>query len=246
MRCAKKSGVVPILAACALLSLVGLVLAGWCRAASDVGSGPPSQGSDDLRDRIRAKMKEPYRFAEWGGKVKRPGLVGALDLDPNDFADLLGVDPAPVPRLAKEELQLRARRPNESAHIRGQIYRSESALAAHLAILDYFGACSAMPPVFKRVTQGPLADVGDVCFVPVRDWIPKGQDAPVLGIVAFARNNVYVSLHQHVEGKQAPWDLVALAKRIDARLLDALPKEEAGTPQPASGGETPKPPPSGG
>jgi hypothetical protein len=128
-----------------------------------------------------------------------------------------------------ERVSLNLKREGGPGHasISISISRLESPSAAKEAMVSYWAVCSAPLPMFKQAEERPLSEVGDVCYVPTREWVPEEGTEPVLKMVMFCRNNVYVRLGQSVRGTQQPWDLAPIAKRIDDRLVASLPEEKA-------------------
>ena len=167
------------------------------------------------------KWKVSYAFEQWGGKTKLAGLVPALKFDAQTFANL---GAATVIHVNTRQFGATIRRDAETPVLEVSIIRLESALAVHEAIIRDLSGEVEPPPTYQRQTAAELAQVGDVCFVPIRKWVPKGTDKPVHRRLLFARNNIYVTLGQWEEGKKTYWDLGAVAGQIDKLLLDWLSK----------------------
>jgi hypothetical protein len=205
-----------------------------------------TQSTEEVLKNERDRVKEVYRFAEWAGKVKKSGLIEALVIDPAILGNLGKVQVLTPANARSTNLGLILRGPEDHPILLVAVLRLESPLAAHELLVSDIAGSTAPQPSSKRVRQGPEAEIGDVCFLPNGKWRPKGNDTPVLGLLTFSRNNVYVRLDQREEGKAEYWDLLEIAKRIDQRLLEALPKEEAKPPaaekaKESSGGAPPAP-----
>jgi len=193
---------------------------------AEKSTAPKADGEErpkSLLERDLDRLKAIYAYSEWAGKTKMEGLVAALKFDAQTFADL-GAVQAIEGKENRFSILIRRDAKTLDLELRVEVSRMESALAVHEDIMHYFALCSRLPPVYKRPTEGELVQVGDVCFVPNFEWVPKGSDKPILGVVLFARNNVLIRVNQWGEGKQTYWDMAAIAKRIDKQVVEWLPK----------------------
>jgi hypothetical protein len=174
--------------------------------------GKENDKAKDLLQEHANRIKKVYDFNAWAGKVKivnkridklEPNFLDAFSEKTKIYTDKktgLGVDI--------------------------DIGIKEDAMAAHAGIINFFAVCAAPPPVYKRADpndpNNPL-NIGDVCFYPIRPWIPKKCGKPVLRSLIFCRNNVLVLLRNFdgEDEKEYP-NLREIALFIDRKLLDSL------------------------
>jgi hypothetical protein len=156
-----------------------------------------------------------YKFETWKDVVKRPGLVPALRFKPEDFADLGAVKFLPPEEWWKDAVQFNILGPDKKVAGRVLVHRDESVRLAHRGILGVL-SLYAVPVDYVQPTEGPLAGVGDVCFVPGAKGAAAAKAAGVPAEVLFSRNNVFVQISlQDADGAR----LAALARKIDEALL---------------------------
>lgn len=166
-----------------------------------------------------ARIKEFYKFSEWGGTVKIPG--NNLSKLPIAAADFRGYGRTKIITAERE------RDKHLSVEILGSgveidLRLHESALAAHEAMMRRFTVCSAPLSFYRKAEQESPMDIGDVCFFHTRSQPPAGAlkvaDRMFLRSVRFARSNVGVRIRKNaVEGSKY-LDIVELAKFIDAKI----------------------------
>lgn len=229
---------------------VAILAWGWtcsrAETAEDAANAPQAESAPAHKAERLTRFRQIYEFEKWGGKVKRPGFVAALNLREEMF-DGQGKARVLMPQDNRSDrFGILLLGDEKTANAVVSVSRFDAPLAAHESLMEYFTfCCTAPPPVFTRVTDGPAAEIGDVCFVPTGKWRPaEGRDA-VLATLLFTRNNVYVRLDQRQGGKERYHDLVDLARRIDERLLEALTPEEPKPPDaktPSSPSATDQPP----
>jgi hypothetical protein len=95
---------------------------------------------------------------------------------------------------------------------------------AHFDIIKFLSLSAFPGPVAKRVNPNDPNDplnVGDVCFVPIRPWIPGKSEKPVIRDLVFCRNNVCVVLRNSGDETRKSYpDLAKIALLIDRRLKE--------------------------
>ena len=178
------------------------------------------------------EIKQVYGFNEWVGRVKVPErAIRTLSIDPN-FLDVVSSETTvftPEQRRAKE-LGLAMIDANTGLNVDVHITAASDPLTAHTSIIRFLSLVTFPPPVYRRVDPNDPNDplnIGDVCFVPIRPWIPEKSKEPVIRTLLFCRDNVFVVLRNSGdETKEVYPDIEQIARLIDQRLQAlAKPRE---------------------
>jgi hypothetical protein len=172
------------------------------------------------------EIKRLYGFDKWAGKVKTPDRrVEKLGIDPNFFDGISRKTRVftPDPNRSKE-LDLNVVDRDTGLEVSIELVMANDPMAAHVDVIKFLSLSTFPGPISKRVDPNDPNDphnVGDVCFVPIRPWIPAKSKKPVIRDLVFCRNNVFVVLRNSGdETKEVYPDLGKIAVLIDRRLKE--------------------------
>jgi len=197
--------------ACALGVFV-LKLCGYTQSES--GEGPEVH---------LQRVKDLHKFNEWAGSVKIPGMkIEKLALKEEDFRQYGAIKISTPEELRDKKLNVKILGDPETGDVLVWIRPQASPLAAQESLMQSIALATAPLPNYKKAEKGSKNDVGDVCFYPVRVWIPKETSQPVIRRLYFTRNNVLVCIINDHEGKSHYLDTLKLAIFIDEKLIKQL------------------------
>ncbi len=172
------------------------------------------------------RLKKIYEYDKWAGKVKDPNKrIDKLEIDPNFFDSISKKHTIFTNTKDRErQLDLNIIDKNTGLEVSIDICVANDPIKAHNTIINHLSLITAPPPVFKMVDANDpntsLNKLGDVCFIPISQWIPEKSKKQVIRTILFCRNNVSVTLrNSNDETKSEYPDLGEIARLIDKKLI---------------------------